>query len=157
MLYLTLYGQGEKKGNLCFIHDIPYRDFAFQQENLIIKGMIYKFSYGTLVLIWQPLNVRCRMLKHTILYHYSNSHSFWFLYNTLCDINVKAQCAKNYVICLLFFSWKHVVVLNTVVVGICLIFARFFPQIGSIIRFVFTLLSVNTGKNNIINFYFSWL
>ena len=35
------------------------------------------------------------------------------------------------------FSWKHVVVVNAVVLTICVIFAIFLPQIGTIIRLVY--------------------
>lgn len=35
---------------------------------------------------------------------------------------------------LLSCSWKHVVAMNAIVVAVCLVFARFLPHIGSIIR-----------------------
>ena len=33
----------------------------------------------------------------------------------------------------LIFSWKHVVILNLVLVGVCVVFAAFLPHIGKII------------------------
>ena len=59
-------------------------------------------------------------------------------------------CPRTECCCSLYFSWKHVLGLNAVVLSICLFFAVFLPQIGIIIRYVLFQPLIDTSIDYMI-------